>query len=246
MSDQAFAADVPRILSQEELCIHQDWFPGKEVLDAGCGNGRWTHGFLKLGARVTAVDYSDAALQHVRDSQSSLDMTSNLNLKKEDLLNISEDLRGKKFDLVFSWGVLHHTGDTHQALCNIAHLVKDNGVIYLYLYGTDSLSFVRKSLLHLLRSLLAPFPFPQKQKILERIFGRKNCHNFFDIYSPLINERFKFETIKTWLNRLGFPVVDQTIRHTEIFIRGCKEGCSAKPYFLPSPQRPYWFERLKP
>ena len=33
-----------------------DWFAGKSVLDAGCGNGRWSTAFARLGAQVTAID----------------------------------------------------------------------------------------------------------------------------------------------------------------------------------------------
>ncbi len=61
LSDQDFREDVARILSKEEICIEPEWFRNREVLDAGCGNGRWTYGFLKLGSRVTAFDASESA-----------------------------------------------------------------------------------------------------------------------------------------------------------------------------------------
>ena len=39
------------------------WFANKTVLDAGCGNGRWCYTLARLGARVTAIDLSEAGTE---------------------------------------------------------------------------------------------------------------------------------------------------------------------------------------
>lgn len=245
LTDSYFKNNVCSILTNEELCIDKDWFNGRKILDAGCGNGRWTYGFLKLGAEVTAVDYSESALKMIADNFGE-DFKNSLILRREDLLNMSEDLKRERFDLVFSWGVLHHTGDTFKALRNITSLVKDDGLVYLYLYGKESLpKFIEQVKLELKRLKLAFFPFEIKEKIIRKIARNdKEVHNLFDGLSPLINERFKFSTIEGWLKNLGFSDVIRTIRHTELFIRASRDNCSAREYFLPLPQEPYWFQKL--
>jgi predicted RNA methylase len=47
---------------RELIGVSPEWFAGREALDAGCGGGRWTLALLRLGARVTAVDFSARAL----------------------------------------------------------------------------------------------------------------------------------------------------------------------------------------
>src|SRR6266545_5892528 len=66
LSDPWFRENVDRILVEELLCVERDWFRGRRVLDAGCGIGRWTLGFLRLGCDVTAVDFSPRALERLR------------------------------------------------------------------------------------------------------------------------------------------------------------------------------------
>ena len=59
--------------------------------------------------------------------------------EKIDLLSMPAPLAGRRFDLVFSFGVLHHTGDTRRALGNVAGLTRHDGVLFAYLYGARSL-----------------------------------------------------------------------------------------------------------
>src|SRR3974377_1321 len=68
LSDPRFFTQVNDIITTSELRIASEWFAGRRVLDAGCGNGRWIEGFLRLGCDVTAMDVSDSALSHVRSA----------------------------------------------------------------------------------------------------------------------------------------------------------------------------------
>ncbi len=246
LSDPWFVENVDRILAMELLGIDRGWFPGREALDAGCGGGRWTLGLLRLGCRVTAVDFSSHALESARAQMARLAPDAvaegRLVTEKVDLLSVPAPLARRRFDLVFSFGVLHHTGDTRRALGNVAGLTADDGVLFAYLYGARSLAPARRLALALARAGLAPLGFRAKRRLLARILPGRDTHQAFDLLSPLVNDRRTHEEVEDWLRELGFTDVARTIDHRELFLRAARPQCSARPFLVP-PAAPHWFER---
>ena len=246
LSDEWFLQNVERIVTDELLRLSPEWFRGKRVLDAGCGNGRWTVGLLKLGAKVHAVDSSPNALEHMRRNVAEFcsdEERSRLTDGVVDLLNVEPDPRAKRFDLVFSFGVLHHTGDTRRALAGIAPLVADDGAIFLYLYGKGAFAPKARVAVTLQRIALAPLPFELKKKAIARLHPAGDTHQLFDLLSPTINNRHTHEEVERWLRELGFADVVTTLEHSELFIRAARSAEALAPSALPAPSRPYWFER---
>jgi SAM-dependent methyltransferase len=245
VSDSWFLANVERILSEELLAIEPAWFAGRRVLDAGCGGGRWTVGLLRLGAHVTAVDWSPHALAataaHAARLAPEAVAAGRLRTERMDLLAPPPE-GDRAFDLVFSFGVLHHTGDTRRALANVAARVATDGVLFLYLYGSSSVGWPKRLALAAGRTALAPVPLRAKQALLRLVLPRRDLHQSFDLFSPLINERLDPGAVTSWLHELGFPDVVPTIPHGELFLRACRPVCSARP-FRPPAAPPYWFER---
>jgi SAM-dependent methyltransferase len=246
LSDEWFRANVARIISDELLCLKADWFRGKHVLDAGCGTGRWTVGLLELGAHVTATDFSEHALEQVRENVAEhlgVEQRARLETCQADLLELPPELAERRFDCVFSFGVLHHTGDTRAALANIARLVAEDGVIFLYLYGRESVNRIAAARLRAERLFLAPLPFRLKQRALHLLRPGSEVHHAFDLLSPTINDRHTFEEVRAWLGEAGFSDVTRTIDHTELFLRATRDPAAVAPFSLPPPRPPYWFER---
>jgi len=243
LSDPWFKRHVADILSVQELLLKKEWFSGKRILDAGCGNGRWAYGFCELEAEITCVDANESAL---KATQNVLQPFTNPRcFIHSSLEKLDQHVQPESFDLAFSWGVIHHCESFNRSLCNVANTVKPGGFLYLYLYGRESVSM--KEDLNLFRERVAYNVLlnedQRHQFLLKKAKGDHNkVHNVHDIYAPLINRRLEFEEVKTQLEKMGFVDIVRTIDHTELFIRASKGQSEYQEFLLPPKQSPYWFE----
>lgn len=119
-----------RELFLEETRLGEKDWDGRFVLDAGCGMGRYAKVALSLGAEVVAFDLSDSLLRLIPLARED----RKLHLVQGDLL--SPPFKPGAFDTVYSQGVIHHTADTRRAFDRIASLVKRNGRLSVWVYGT--------------------------------------------------------------------------------------------------------------
>jgi glycosyltransferase involved in cell wall biosynthesis/SAM-dependent methyltransferase len=104
-----------------------DFFPGKKILDAGCGNGRFAYYAAKYGAEVWAIDLGPAVEVARRNTESR-----NVHVVQADLHNPPFAL--ESFDFIYSIGVLHHLPDPEEAFQNLLRFLKPGGVVQIYLY----------------------------------------------------------------------------------------------------------------
>lgn len=108
----------------------------KTFVDIGCGSGLFSLAAYQLGAsRVVSVDideFSVACVKYLKEKQVN---SSNWEIQYGSALDKEYIKSLKEFDIVYSWGVLHHTGNMYEALANITHLAKKEGKIYLALYN---------------------------------------------------------------------------------------------------------------
>jgi 2-polyprenyl-3-methyl-5-hydroxy-6-metoxy-1,4-benzoquinol methylase len=245
LSDPWFREHVDEIISEQELLIDRAWFRGKRVLDAGCGGARWSYGLAKLGAHVTAVDINPVAVEAARSALASL------NAPGEFLVSPLEELHTKlphgSFDLVWSWGVLHHCGSFTGALKSISRLVKPGGLIHLYLYGRESIGLAADITLFKDRMRYNFLPSEaEKMQFLRDMAGPNgDIHHVHDIYAPLINRRFEFEEVRDLLASLGFTSIERTVDHTEVWVRAVMgpDAGVIEEHGLPKKSPPYWFQQ---
>ena len=107
---------------------------GKRFLDIGCGSGLHALAALRLGAsEVVALDIdsdSVATTRRLLESRASGQRWSTL---EASVFDLQPQMLGL-FDVVYSWGVLHHTGDMYRALRAAAALLAPDGRFLFALY----------------------------------------------------------------------------------------------------------------
>lgn len=107
---------------------------GRDLLDLGCGSGLHSAAALDLGANsVLALDYDPVCVSTAQVVLEKFVPGRNWKVERADALD-PQTLPKELFDTVYSWGVLHHTGDMWRAIDNAANLVKPTGEFCLALY----------------------------------------------------------------------------------------------------------------
>ncbi|MDQ3061309.1 MAG: class I SAM-dependent methyltransferase [Acidobacteriota bacterium] len=82
---------------------------GKKVLEIGCGIGTDTINFARAGAEVTAVDLSSKSLKLAAKRAEVFGFSDRINFYEANAEKLSEYIPAQKYDLVYSFGVIHHS-----------------------------------------------------------------------------------------------------------------------------------------
>ncbi len=108
---------------------------GKRVLEVGCGIGTDTINFARAGATVTAVDLSGASLDLARQRAAVYGLSDRVTFHCADAENLADVVPAEPYDLVYSFGVIHHTPHPRHAVEQIrANYVNDRSELRLMLY----------------------------------------------------------------------------------------------------------------
>jgi len=217
LADPEFRAYVP-----EYICaltgLDRQWFSGKSVLDAGCGLGRHSFGLCRLGAQVTALDQSPAALRATRAACAAF--PNFVGAIEADLL---EPLPfDREFDLVWSYGVLHSTGDTHAAFRNVAARVKPGGYLLVMLYGEPRPGRIEDY--HCAVSLEAwrcrcrAMSCDETVATLAPVVGATKLLQYFDEIAPMIRDRHGIEEVRGWFADEGFTDVRRLVDEMDLYV----------------------------
>ena len=111
---------------------------GKRVLEVGCGIGTDSINFARAGARLTAVDLSSESVRIARERAKVIGVADRIDFVQANAEELSSALGDERYDLVYSFGVVHHTPHPERALEQIRALVAPGGTLKLMVYHRRS------------------------------------------------------------------------------------------------------------
>jgi len=130
------------LLEDNEEFLFRDWiypialqdFTGKDVLECGCGGGQHTKLVASLAAHVTAVDLNTTDIARKRTRE-----FDNIDFIEADIATMRLE---KRFDIVFSIGVIHHTDDPDATVANMVRHVREGGQMVVWVYSKEGNALV--------------------------------------------------------------------------------------------------------
>lgn len=177
--------DDERIREAEESLrrmLEVDSLAGKSFLDIGSGSGLFSLAARRLGARVRSFDYDPQSVACTRELRRRY-FPEDESWKVEEGSALDEGFVKSlgEFDVVYSWGVLHHTGEMWRALANAALPVAAGGKLFIAIYndtGTQAArwKWIKKTYNRLPKFLRAPYAAavsaPEEAKAIARALVR--------------------------------------------------------------------------
>lgn len=201
------------------MLTEEDLASERVILDAGCGNGRFTKQAAKHNGTVVGVDLGYG----VKSAYNNLKDSPNVHIAQADLFNLP--FKEGIFDSVFSNGVLMHTGDAKKAFTSITKHVKQGGVLVAHLYHKRNIIFeiVDASL----RYATTKISVEQNMKFAQLManWGKKlkkkgtwkkwfkfveilpTTIHMYDWYSAQIATHHTYSEVLSWFTQAGFDII---------------------------------------
>ncbi|MFG1959012.1 class I SAM-dependent methyltransferase [Nonomuraea sp. NPDC049028] len=113
---------------------------GRTFLDIGCGSGLFSLAAHRLGAKIHSFDYDVNSVAASAKLRSIFAPESTWSVAQGSILDEAYTQSLGQHDVVYSWGVLHHTGAMWRAIEAASRLVAPNGLLYISIYNDQGLA----------------------------------------------------------------------------------------------------------
>jgi ubiquinone/menaquinone biosynthesis C-methylase UbiE len=165
---------------------------GKQVLDIGVGLGADHQRFAQAGAQLTGIDLTERAVAHTRRRLALFDLHSSLSTGDAENLEFPSNT----FDVVYSWGVLHHSPNTPQAIAEVHRVLRPGGVAKIMIYHKWSLVGY---MLWIRYALLGLRPWMTLTEIYARHLESPGTKAYSPAQARRMFQAFSSAQIRTWL-----------------------------------------------
>jgi 2-polyprenyl-3-methyl-5-hydroxy-6-metoxy-1,4-benzoquinol methylase len=117
--------------------LRPEHIAGKEVLEVGCGMGTHASMLARAGARLTAIDLTERAIEVTKRRFEVFDLKANIQRADAENLPFAD----QSFDTVWSWGVIHHSSRFESCLSEITRVLRPGGHLMLMVYYRPSIVY---------------------------------------------------------------------------------------------------------
>jgi 2-polyprenyl-6-hydroxyphenyl methylase/3-demethylubiquinone-9 3-methyltransferase len=111
----------------------------RTFLDVGCGSGLFSLAAHRLGARVRSFDFDPESVAATVELRERFAPGSDWVITEGSILDERTVAGLGRFDIVYSWGVLHHTGDLWTAMEAVSRLVGPGSLLYISIYNDQGI-----------------------------------------------------------------------------------------------------------
>lgn len=129
-------------LKMRLLGLAPEDYQERKVLDCGCGTGEFTCWYAARRNDVTALDLSGPSIEHARAYAARYGLEPRIRFLRRSVLDL--DLPDDSFDLVYSYGVLHHTPDPYRGFQQMLRVCRPGGVVIVSVYNRFSRLTIRE------------------------------------------------------------------------------------------------------
>ena len=207
-----------RILRAEQSLremLEVETLTGKTFLDIGSGSGLFSLAARRLGAKVFSFDFDSNSYACTKELRKRyFEGDADWTVEQGSALDKNYVERLGKFDIVYSWGVLHHTGEMWKGLENASLAVKTGGKLFVAIYNdtgsqAERWHWIKKTYCRLPQLLKSPFAvaaiFPDEAKRFINFTLKGNPFKYIAYWKNYRNERGmnRWHDIIDWVG--GFP-----------------------------------------
>jgi len=111
----------------------------KTFLDIGSGSGLFSLAAYRLGANVVSFDFDEDSVRCTQSLCDSVAGQDRWQVRTGSVLDLDYlrtlEVEFGPFDILYSWGVLHHTGKMWNAISNVISIARPNALIYIAIYN---------------------------------------------------------------------------------------------------------------